>query len=109
MGAFDGPALDRIGLKLAALELPPLGNGVRSCAVVTRTLVFVGPASEVGGRSDAVPRAFDKRSGSLVGAIDLPAPGRGCPMTYEAAGKQYIALTIGSEEVRPRLIALALP
>ena len=35
-------------------------------------------------------RAYDKNTGKEVGAVWMPAPQSGSPMTYMANGKQYI-------------------
>ena len=40
-------------------------------------------------------RAYDKSTGKEVGAVYMPAPQSGSPMTYMLNGKQYIVLAIG--------------
>ena len=40
-------------------------------------------------------RAYDKKTGEDRGAVYMPAPQTGCPMTYMLGGRQYIVLTIG--------------
>jgi glucose dehydrogenase len=37
-------------------------------------------------------RAFDKRTGSLLAEIELPANAGGSPMTYRVDGRQYIVV-----------------
>ena len=71
---------------------------------MTRTLLV--SALTAGGTSGG-PRlvARDKRTGEIVGSVDLPAGAIGTPMTYLHDGKQYIALTVGGDI--PELIALA--
>jgi glucose dehydrogenase len=61
------------------------------------------------GGTDGGPRlvAYDKTTGRLVGSVDLPAGAIGVPMTYQAKGKQYLAVTIGGDPAR--LVALTLP
>ena len=39
-------------------------------------------------------RAYDKTSGKEVGAIYMPAPQSGSPMTYMLNGKQYIVVAV---------------
>ena len=39
-------------------------------------------------------RAYDKATGREVGAVYMPAPQTGSPMTYMLNGKQYIAVAI---------------
>ena len=60
------------------------------------------------GGSDGGPGlvAWDKDTGEIRGAVDLPAGTIGTPMTYSVDGRQYIAVTIGGG---PRLVAFALP
>ena len=51
--------------------------------------------------------AYDKSTGEILGAVDLPAGALGTPMTYMLDGRQYIALTVGGRV--PELIAYRLP
>ena len=39
-------------------------------------------------------RAYDKATGKEVGAVYMPAPQTGSPMTYMLNGKQYIVVAI---------------
>ena len=50
--------------------------------------------------------AWDKQTGEVRGAVDLPAGTIGTPMTYMVDGRQYIAVSIGGG---PRVVAFALP
>ena len=52
--------------------------------------------------------AFDKATGEVVRAVDLPVPLNGTPMTYMAGGKQYIVAAYSSDR-ESGLTALALP
>ena len=54
-------------------------------------------------------RAFDKATGKEVGAVYLPAPQSGTPMTYMAGGKQYIVLAISGAGYSGELVAFRLP
>ena len=40
-------------------------------------------------------RAYDKTNGKEAGAVFMPAPQTGSPMTYMLNGKQYIVVAIG--------------
>ena len=40
-------------------------------------------------------RAYDKNTGKEVGAVYMPAPQTGSPMTYLMDGKQYIVVAAG--------------
>jgi quinoprotein glucose dehydrogenase len=101
----DGPRNHPL---LAGLDLPPLGNGVRNCVLVTKTLLFSAGASGWGIGHDPFLRAFDKRTGALLGEFELPEATRGCPMTYMHGGRQYIAIAVAGDATKPRIVALAL-
>jgi quinoprotein glucose dehydrogenase len=40
-------------------------------------------------------RAYDKATGADAGAVYMPAPSTGGPMTYMVNGVQYIAIAVG--------------
>lgn len=67
----------------------------------TGTLNFGGPVVTAGGllfiaaTKDAKFRAFNKRTGSLLWEVDLPAAGLATPSIYTANGKQYIVIACG--------------
>jgi len=107
----DGPR-DHSALK--ALNLPPLGQMGRAAPLLTKTLLFVTEGSAVGlsippGGGGPRMRAFDKRTGTVVAEIPLPAGATGAPMTYLHEGRQYIVVAVADEGHAPELIALALP
>ena len=60
-------------------------------------------------RHRAVIRAYDKKTGAIVGELSIPGQMGSMPMTYMAGGKQYIAFTVGAPMQPAELIALALP
>jgi quinoprotein glucose dehydrogenase len=107
----DGPR-DHPSLK--DLNLPPLGHMGRAAALVTRTLLFVTEGSETGlsippGGGGKWLSAYDKKSGTRVARIPLPAGATGAPMTYLHAGRQYIVVAVAGEDHAPELVALGLP
>ncbi|MFP3948776.1 MAG: PQQ-binding-like beta-propeller repeat protein, partial [Longimicrobiales bacterium] len=55
--------------------------------------------------------ARDKRTGEIVGSVELPAPGQYGMMTYMHEGRQYIVVQVGSThtDFPGSLAALALP
>jgi quinoprotein glucose dehydrogenase len=57
----------------------------------------------------AMLRAYDKASGSEVGAVYMSAPQTGSPMTYMLGGKQYLVLAIGGGNYSAELVAYRLP
>jgi glucose dehydrogenase len=98
---------------LKGLDLPPLGRpGNNSGNVVTKTLVIIGEHN-VGptpsGQRGAMLRAFDKTSGKEVGAVYMPAPQSGSPMTYMLNGKQYVVVAISGGTYSGELLAYRLP
>lgn len=68
---------------------------------VTGTETYGGPISTAGGlvfiasTKDERIRAFDQKSGKVVWEYQLPAGGFATPITYQANGKQYIAIAAG--------------
>ena len=54
-------------------------------------------------------RAYDKATGKEVGAVYMPAPQSGSPMTYMLNGQQYIVLAISGGAYSGELIAFRLP
>jgi quinoprotein glucose dehydrogenase len=54
-------------------------------------------------------RAYDKATGNDVGAVYMPAPEGGAPMTYLHNGKQYIVLAVGGGAYSGELLAFRLP
>jgi quinoprotein glucose dehydrogenase len=107
----DGP---RNNPAIAALNLPPLGQAVRSSAIVTRTLLFVtegdqlNPRTPPGGGGKKF-RALDKATGKTVWEMEFEAGANGAPMTYLFNGKQYVVLAIGGQRHPAELVALSLP
>ncbi len=102
----DGPRQRLI--EMGVSDPGPLGGGAYTGPLVTKTLLFLGLG---GGRQSAqgpVLNAFDKATGAIVHAVDLPATLSGTPMTYMAGGTQYIVAAFG-RGAEAGLIALALP
>ena len=94
--------------RLRGIDLPLLGGG-RDLLVLTRTLLFSGQQSP-GADGAWVLAARDKATGELLAEIPLPGRAIGAPMSYEAGGRQFIALTVrGARGRPPELVALALP
>lgn len=80
--------------------------------MVTKTLVICGEAGFVttpSGARGAMLRGYDKMTGEEKGAVYLPAPQTGSPMTFMLSGRQYIVLAIGGGGYSSELIAFRLP
>jgi quinoprotein glucose dehydrogenase len=54
-------------------------------------------------------RAYDKITGKEVGAVYMPAPQSGSPMTYRLNGKQYIVVAVSGGAYSGELLAFRLP
>jgi quinoprotein glucose dehydrogenase len=96
---------------LAGLDIPRTGQAGSPGTLVTRTLVIAGerlytttPSGELG----AMLRAYDKATGREVGAVYMPAPQSGSPMTYLHGGEQYIVVAISGAQYSGELLALKL-
>jgi quinoprotein glucose dehydrogenase len=80
--------------------------------VVTKTLVIMGDAQVTappGRPRGAMLRAYDKATGQEVGAVWMPAPQSGSPMTYMVDGKQYIVVAISGGVYSGEYLAFKLP
>jgi quinoprotein glucose dehydrogenase len=97
---------------LKGLNIPRTGRGNgRIGTLVTKTLVIAGEAgfaTTANGRG-AMLRAYDKRTGADAGAIFMPAPQTGSPMTYMLGGKQYLVVAISGAGYSGELIAYRVP
>ncbi|MCY4026093.1 MAG: PQQ-binding-like beta-propeller repeat protein [Acidobacteria bacterium] len=98
---------------LAGLDIPRTGQPCTHLVgpLVTATLVVLGECDfrpTPAGRG-AMLRAYDKATGDAVGAVFLPAPQSGSPMTYLAGGRQHIVLAIGGRGHSGEYVALRLP
>src|SRR5438034_11824211 len=65
--------------------------------LVTKTLVIAGDpqvTTTTWHPRGAMLRAYEKASGKEVGAVYMPAPQSGSPMTYLLNGKQYIIVAV---------------
>ncbi len=57
----------------------------------------------------AMLRAYDKATGKDAGAVYMPAPQTGSPMTYMMNGKQYIIVAVSGGNYSGEYIAFTLP
>ena len=98
---------------LKGLNLPRLGQPGRTFigVLTTKNLVIAGEGgvhTNDAGRRVALLRAYDKRTGDDVGAVEMPAKQTGSPMSYQINGKQYIVLAVSGND-GAELLAYALP
>ncbi len=97
---------------LQGLEIPRTGRDGFVAPVVTKTLLVVGEPSfgpTPSGRRGAMLRAYDKATGDEVGAVYMPAPQSGSPITYTVDGAQHIALAISGAGYPGAIISYRLP
>ena len=74
--------------KLKGLTIPKTGQGGSVGVLVTKTLVIAGDPQVTTTPKHprgAMMRAYDKQTGEEVGAVWMPAPVSGSPMTYRSA------------------------
>lgn len=96
---------------LKDLSIPNTGQGGSVGLLVTKTLVVLGDSqiTSVTHPRGAMLRAYDKANGKEVGAILMPAPQSGSPMTYVVDGKQYIVVAVSGGAYSGEYIAYSLP
>ena len=97
---------------LKGLTIPKTGQNGAVGLMVTKGLVISGDplVSTAPGRPrGAMLRAYDKMTGKEVGAVYLPAPQSGSPMTYMHNGKQYIIVAVSGGNYSGEYIAFRLP
>ncbi len=79
---------------------------------MTQTLLIAGDAgvhTTPAGQRGAMLRAYDKATGAEVGAVFMPAPQTGSPMTYSLDGVQYLVVAISGGSYSGELVAFSLP
>ncbi len=97
---------------LKGVTIPRTGQSGAVGALVTKTLVIAGEPlfTTVPGRPrGAMLRAYDKATGKEVGAVHMPAPQSGSPMTYLLGGRQHIVVAVSGGSYSGEYIAFRLP
>ena len=97
---------------LKGLNIPRTGRPGIIGTLVTKSLVVAGEAgffTTPSGQRGAMLRAYDKGTGKEVGALYMPAPQSGSPMTYMLNGKQYMVVAISGGNYSGELLAFRLP
>ena len=97
---------------LKGLRIPRTGQRGIIGTLVTRSLVIAGESgftTTATGARGAMLRAYDKPTGKEVGAVYMPAPQSGSPMTYLLNGRQYIVVAVSGASYSGELIAFCLP
>src|ERR1700730_4220892 len=109
----ETPNVVRNHAALKGMNIPRTGQETYNIGtLVTKTLVIAGDG-QITTTSDhprgAMLRAYDKKTGKEVGAVYMPAPQSGSPMTYMANGKQYIVVAVSGGAYSGEYIAFSLP
>ncbi|MFA5907979.1 MAG: PQQ-binding-like beta-propeller repeat protein [Vicinamibacterales bacterium] len=95
---------------LKGLTIPRTGRPGRIGVLTTKTLLIAGEggfATTPQGRG-AMLRAYNKATGAEVGAVYMPAPQTGSPMTYSINGTQYIAVAVSGPGFAGELLVYKL-
>jgi quinoprotein glucose dehydrogenase len=97
---------------LKGLNIPRTGRPGILGPTVTKSLVICGESgvfTTPSGARGAMLRAYDKKTGEEKGAVYMPAPQTGSPMTYMLDGQQYLVVAIGGGNYTAELLAFRLP
>src|SRR6266545_1411789 len=110
----DTPDAIRNHPALKGLNIPKTGQAGTSGVglMVTKTMVVMGDPQVTTTPEHprgAMLRAYDKQTGKEIGAVFIPAPQSGSPMTYMADGKQYIVVAVSGGNYTGEYIAFKLP
>ena len=111
----DTPDAIRNHPALRGKTIPKTGQAGTSGVglLVTKTLVVMGDPQVTTTPEHprgAMLRAYDKTTGEQVGALFMPAPQSGSPMTYRGAdGRQYLVVAISGGNYSGEYVAFALP
>ena len=98
---------------LRGVELGRTGRaGQPPGALATKTLLIAaepgyGPTPD--GKRGSMLRAYDKRTGRELAALQLPAPQSGSPMTYMLDGRQYLVIAVSGPDYPGELLAFRVP
>ena len=90
---------------LKDVVLPNTGGiNLHATLLVTKTLLIAGE----GWGGEPVVRAYDKKTGAVLGEVSIPGMMGSMPMTYMVNGKQYIAFTVGTPTQGADVVSLSL-
>jgi len=107
----DTPDLIKNHALLKGMNIPKTGQSGSVGVLITKTLVIAGDpqfTTQSRGRG-ALLRAYDKKTGAEVGAVYVPAPIVGHPMTYSINGRQHIVVGVSGGNYTGEYISFRLP
>jgi quinoprotein glucose dehydrogenase len=108
----ETPDAVRDSSKLKGMVIPRTGRPGIIGVLTTRTLVISGEAgtfTNAAGKTGALLRAYDKKTGKDAGSVYMPMGQTGSPMTYLLNGKQYIVVAVSGPGYPGELLAFTLP
>jgi quinoprotein glucose dehydrogenase len=108
----DTPDAVRNAPMLKGVNIAKTGQNVSVGLCVTKSLVILGDGqftTTTEHPRGAMLRAYDKTTGKEVGAIFMPAPQSGSPMTYSVNGRQFIVVAVSGGPYSGEYISYALP
>jgi quinoprotein glucose dehydrogenase len=98
--------------QLKGMTIPRTGQSAQEGIALTKTLVIQGDglySTSNGHPRGAYLRGYDQKTGQEVGAVWMPAPQSGSPMTYSYDGKQYIIVAVSGGNYSGDYLAFSLP
>jgi len=109
----ETPDLVRNSPALQGKQIPRTGQTSYNIGtLLTRSLVIAGD-SMVTTTADhprgAMLRAYDQQNGREVGAVWMPAPQSGSPMTFMLNGRQYLVVAVSGGNYSGEYICFSLP
>ena len=109
----ETPDFVRNNPALKGLTIPRTGQSTYQIGtLVTKTLVIAGEnqtTTTPDRPRGAMLRAYDKKTGAEMGAVFMPGPQSGSPMTYAVNGKQYIVVATSGGTASGEYVAYTLP
>jgi quinoprotein glucose dehydrogenase len=108
----DTPDAVRNHPRLRGMNIPKTGQAGSVGVLVTKTLVIAADPQVTTTPEHprgAMLRAYDKQTGKEVGAVWMPAPVSGSPMTYRIDGRQYIVIAVSGGNYSGEYLSFALP
>jgi quinoprotein glucose dehydrogenase len=97
---------------LKGVTIPRTGQTGYAGTLPTKTLLIAGElrftTTSTGARG-AMLRAYDKGTGREIGAVYMPAPQSGSPMTYMHQERQYVVVAVSGGNYSGELLAYRLP
>jgi quinoprotein glucose dehydrogenase len=109
----ETPDFVRNNPALKGINIPRTGQTSYNIGtLVTKNLVIAGDSMVTTTKDHprgAMLRAYDQKDGKEVGAILMPAPQSGSPMTFMRNGKQYLIVAVSGGSYSGEYICYALP